>query len=521
MESWYTRADLWVIFAYLAGMLLVAWRVSDKSRDAEGYTVGNRAMPGWAVGISVLATFTSSISFLGLPATTYAENWNRFVFSLTLPAAALIAVIWLVPLYREGVRFSAYEFLESRFGYWARAYAVVSYVALQIVRVANVLLLVALAVAPMLGWSIVGTIILLGVIVIVYDTLGGIQAVIWTDVMQVVILLVGALWCLAVLVGGAEGGVQGFFESIPADRVSWGVWDKEAETSLPWWNVGTLAHSTVLVVLIYGVTENLRNYGTDQNYVQRVLAARSTHEASRSIWIGAWAYLPISAMFCLIGTALWLHYPTPPVVDGAAITAEKVFPHFIQTELPAPIAGLVIGAIMAAAMSSVDSSLNSSSTVLFIDVVRRWRLAPRVSDIVVLRGTTILLGILGTWLAVRFYQVFLAESARIMDIWWKYAGVAGGGMFGLFLLAWLAPRTPRWAAALGVIASVPVLFWGLGIRIKFVALLGWDLTPQKVLYGSLVGVAGTIAVIAVGLTGLLLVRLGIATPNQSRDPSGE
>lgn len=517
MGDWIYRTDLWVIFIYMVSMLVVAWRVSGSSRDVEGYTVGNRSMPGWAIGLSVLGTFTSSISFLALPATTYATNWNAFVFSMALPVSALIAVLYFVPLYRQKVRFSAYEFLEARFGYWARAYVVVSYVVLQIIRVAMVLLLVALAVAPLLEWQIIPTLILLGTLVIIYDTLGGIQAVIWTDVIQVVILLVGALWCLFALTFGLPGGISEFIESVPLDRISLGVWDKATESSKPWWDVWYLGQSTILVVLVYGISENLRNYGTDQNYVQRMLAARSDREAAKSLWIGSWAYLPISVMFCLIGTALWVNYPTPPMIDGEALSPDKVFPYFIHNQLPLPVAGLVIGAIMAAAMSTVDSSLNSSSTVVFIDLVRRLGLKPNwMPDILVLRGLTITLGIVGTVAAIAIYQRYLNESETIMRMWWTYAGVAGGGMFGLFLLAWLFPRTPNWAAATGVLLSIPMLIWGI-LPKSFLAEQGWEPWACP-LHGNLVGVAGTLVILMMGLLGVQSVRMGWSRPNPKADP---
>lgn len=213
------RIDLIIIAVYLIAMLAIGYRVSDQSRDVEGYTVGNRNMSGWPLGLSVLATFLSSITFLGIPAKTFSQgNWNAFIFGATAPIAALVAVRWFVPLYRQGVSLSAYELLESRFGYWARAYAALSYVTLQIIRIGNVLLLVALAMKPMLRWDappgdwaerfsaaewvdvkIVCILLLAGLVVIVYDVLGGIRAVVWTDVWQVFILTFGALWVLAEL----------------------------------------------------------------------------------------------------------------------------------------------------------------------------------------------------------------------------------------------------------------------------------------------------------------------------------
>ncbi len=207
MDSLFAHADLIVIVVYMAAMLLIGFLVSDGSRDVEGYSIGNREMNGWVVGLSVLGTFLSSITFLALPAFVYEKkNWSGYVFGMALPIAAWIAVQYFIPLYRRHVNLSAYEFLEHRFGYWARGYVAASFTVLQMIRIAMVNLLVALAVDPLLGWGVIPTSIVIGVVVIIYDVMGGIKAVIWTDVAQVFVLLGGALWCLFEIIRRRPGG---------------------------------------------------------------------------------------------------------------------------------------------------------------------------------------------------------------------------------------------------------------------------------------------------------------------------
>ncbi|MBM4089388.1 MAG: hypothetical protein FJ276_08150 [Planctomycetes bacterium] len=530
------RSDLWVIGAYLAATLVIGFRVSSGSRDVEGYTVGNRRMSGFVIGLSVLGTFLSSITFLGLPAKTYQADWNVFVFGMALPVAALVATQYFVPLYRSHVKLSAYEFLERRLGLWARLYADVSYLALQLIRVGTVLLLVGFAVDPLLAAVPAGAasglappatavnvqrmawiLSALGMLVIVYDTVGGIKAVVWTDVAQVVVLFVGALWCLVTVILKWPGGMGTFFASLPAEKLSLGPWTNWNSTSGVWdWGM-----SSVAVVLLYGFTENLRNYGTDQNYVQRILASRSDREAAKGLWIGALTYLPMSAFFCLIGTGLWM---LARGQDGGFIPgglpADQVFPHFIRYHLPAPVAGLVIAAILAAAMSTVDSSLNSCSTVLFADVLRPLRIIPkRVPEIIVIRLCTVCLGILGTSAAVLLLVIKGQEESRVlMDLWWQYAGTAGGGMFGLFLLAWLMPRVPGWGAAVGVILSIPALIWGTFARGIQNPRWQWLECP---LHPYLVGVLGTSVVLLVGAMLLLGVRFGLLPPNRRGPPKND
>jgi SSS family solute:Na+ symporter len=527
-------------------------------------------MPGWVVGMSVLGTFLSSITFLGLPASTYRGNWYAVVFGMALPVAAWVATCYFVPLYRTAGRLSAYELLEERFGYWARIYANLSYLALQMVRVGIVLLLVAFAVAPLLdsparlssppipsddseaspragkpaapvdsagrvseragGLSdafagrIIAILVGLGLLVIVYDTLGGIRAVIWTDVIQVVILVIGAAWCLIVLMADTADSPLQFFNDIPAEKLSLGNWTNwEADGSARFWNwEWDWVAPSVLVMLMYAITENLRNYGTDQQYVQRMLAARDQSAARRSIWIGALSYLPLSVLFCMIGTALSMYYSRSAMLPDGTL-ADQVFPHFIRTELPAPVAGLVIAAILAAAMSTVDSSLNAGSTVILVDIVRPLRRGPgRVPDIWIARSATILLGVLGTTTAVGLFLAFgQTMSKTIIDLWWALAGAAGGGMFGLFLLAWLFPRTPSWAALVAVLLSFPVLAWGMLSKGVIEKLIEINIVGQDTrLFGfvfplndKLVGVAAMLVVLLVGAAATGCVRAGWIAPN--------
>jgi SSS family solute:Na+ symporter len=257
----------------------------------------------------------------------------------------------------------------------------------------------------------------------------------------------------------------------------------------------------VFVLFIYGLTENLRNYGSDQNYVQRMLAAESNREAAKSIWIGALAYVPVSLIFCLIGTGLYMEAN----LGGAnfippELKPDQVFPYFIRYALPAPVAGLVIAAILAAAMSSVDSSLNSCSTVLLVDVlrplIRRGWLSSRISEIVLIRSCTVVFGVIGTGMAVVLLKVQGQEGSRVlMDVWWQYAGMAGSGLFGLFLLAWLMPRIPSWCAAVAIIACVILIGWGGLAREIESESLRW---LECRLHPNLVGVAGTGAMLLIG-----------------------
>ena len=441
--------DIVVLVAYVLGVVVVGCAFVRKSRSTEEFMAAGRSLPGWAVGLSIFGTYVSSISFLAYPGAAYAGNWNRFVFSLSLPLAAWIAVRWFVPHYRRTGAISAYEHLEARFGAWARTYAVVCYLLTQLARMGSIMFLVALALNRLLGWDLPTIIVATGVLVTLYTLLGGIEAVIWTDVVQSIVLTGGALVCAGVLLFGMPEGPGQLF-TIASEHGKFGLGSFGA----------SLAEPTFWVVLVYGVFMNLQNFGIDQSYIQRYHTAKSEAEARKSVWLGALLYLPISALFLFIGAALFAYYTARPELLPAALQAEgmgdRVFPHFIVAGLPAGLTGLLIAAIFAAAMSSVDSSLNCSATLFLSDIYRRYirRNAGERESMRVLYVATLVWGMAGTGIGLAMIQVKGA-----LDAWWKLSGIFSGGMLGLFLLGMLARRARGVAAFVGTLCGIGVIAW--------------------------------------------------------------
>lgn len=441
--------DLMVLVIYLGGVVAFGSWFVRRSQTTEGFMAASRSLPGWAVGMSILGTYVSSISFLALPGKSYATNWNYFIFSLSLPFAAWIAVKYFIPYYRRGNEISAYSHLEHRFGPWARMYAVVMYLLTQIARMGTIMYLVALAIAPLTGWDVVSIIIVTGVLVTLYTLLGGIEAVIWTDVVQTTVLIGGALVCLGIMLFGMpESPAQIIHIAMENHKFGLGSFDFN------------FAESTFWVVLFYGIVINLQNFGIDQNYVQRYLTAKSDKDAAKSVWLGALMYLPVSAIFFFIGTALFSFYQAQPDLLAAAVPpiekADAVFPYFIVTQLPTGVVGLLIAAIAAAAMSSVDSSLNSSATIMLTDIYKRYfrRDAGEKESMRFLHVSTLVWGLLGTIIALAMIRV---ES--VLDAWWQLAGIFSGGMLGLFLLGLISRKAGNAAAATGVILGIFVIVW--------------------------------------------------------------
>lgn len=481
MNSQLRATDLLVLVAYMVGVFLLGCWFARKSSKPQEFMVAGRSLPGWAVGLSVLGTYVSSIGFLGNTGKAFGGNWSSWVFGLSLPIAGLVAVRWFVPFYRRSDHMSAYAHLEDRFGPWARTYALACYLLSQLARIGTILYLVALALAPLTGWSITTIILVTGVLVTLYTLLGGIEAVIWTDVVQTVVLMAGALLCVAFLLTDMPEGPGQLFR-VANENNKFGLGSFSLNP-----NSVTLAEPTFWVVLVYGIFINLMNFGIDQNFVQRYFAAKTDRDARVSVWIAVLIFPMISAVFFFIGTGIYSLYQTHPEmlnevrqevavtrlrqegkpITDQAVTAkaatltvadigDRALPHFIVHRLPSGLCGLLIAAIFAAAMSSMDTSLNSSATVFFVDIYKRY-LRPRSSDretMRVLYWSTLIFGVAGTLTALAMIRV---RSA--LDAWWTLQGVFSGGMLGLFLLGLVSRQARNAHAILAVTVGILAIVW--------------------------------------------------------------
>jgi SSS family solute:Na+ symporter len=436
--------DLIIVVGYNLAVVALGCTFWRRSGTSERFMSAGRSIPGWALGLSVFGSYVSSISFLANPGKAFADNWNSFVFAVSMPLAAGIAVRWFVPFYRRSGAVSGYEHLEHRFGPWARTYAVICFLLLQLVRLGAILYLLAQALKPLLGWEESTMIVMTGLVVTLYPLLGGAEAWIWTGVFQAILLLGGTAICVAALLAGMpEGPGQVFRIAIEEGKFNLGSFG------------ASVSESTFWVVLVYGLVTHLQNFGIDQSYVQRYITSESGKGAARSIWMGTWMFMPVSAAFFFIGTALFAFYRSQAELLPAAVAAEpdRVFPHFIRTQLPPGLTGLVIAAVCAAAM---DSNLTCSATLFLCDIYKRYlrRGAGEREALWVLRLTT--LGFGGASMAVAF-RLFRVPTT--LDAWWKLAGITSGGTLGLFLLGILCRRAGSGAALAGVASGVAVIIW--------------------------------------------------------------
>ena len=481
MDGQLRTTDLTVLLIYMAGVFALGCWFARKSGTTQEFMAAGRSLPGWAVGLSIFGTYVSSIGFLGNTGKAFGGNWNSWVFGLSLPIAAVVAVRYFVPLYRSSESISAYAQLEKRFGPWASIYALVCYLLSQLARIGTILYLVALALAPLTGWDVKTIIVVTGLLVTIYTLLGGIEAVIWTDVAQSVVLIAGAFLCAGiVLFGMPEGPGQLFEVANASDKFSLGSFSLSPGTLV-------MAEPTFWMVLLYGMFINLQNFGIDQSFVQRYHTAKSDQDAKYSIWLGTLMFPVVSVLFFFIGTGLFSLYHTDTALlkevkaevaqqrltdSGSDITefaiadeaekisdadvADKILPHFIVRRLPAGLAGLLIAAIFAAAMSSVDTSLNSSATLVLCDIYQRYMNpgAGEKQSMSVLYGATLLFGVAGIFTAMAMINV---RSA--LDVWWNLQGIFSGGMLGLFLLGLISRRARNPEAVIAGTIGILVIIW--------------------------------------------------------------
>ena len=465
--------DISIIIAYLLTMVLIGFYFSKKNRTSGQFTTASGKIPGWAIGLSIYATFLSSNTFLGVPGKAFGSNWNAFVFSLSMPFAAWIASKYFVPFYRNSGEISAYTHLEKRFGPWARTYAVICFLLTQLARMGSIFFGIALSLQALLGYEMSTIMIVMGICIIIYTVLGGMEAVIWTEVAQGIIKTLGALLILYIIIKNMPGGVKNIISISNTDhKFSLGSLSPD------------LTQSTFWVVLFYGFFINLNNFGMDQNYIQRYHTATSSKQASKSIWICVAMYVPASLLFFIIGSALYAYYQVHPemiasVKEQVAATklnmhgsvgeiknlagsltptdyGDKVLPHFMVTKVPTGLVGLIVSAILSAAMSTISSGMNASATVFTVDIHERYfnKSMTEKQKLYALKLTTVIFGLLGL-----FTGIAMIGSKSLLDIWWKLSGIFAGGMLGLFLLGIVSRRTKNHAAITAVIIGVVVILW--------------------------------------------------------------
>jgi solute:Na+ symporter, SSS family len=481
--------DLTVIAVYIAGCTALGAWLGSRSQGLKGYFLAESDIPVWAVMISIVATETSIATFLSVPGVAYSGDFTYLQLAFGYIVGRMVVATVLLPAYFQGKIFTAYQLLQDRFGGPTRTTASILFLIARSLGDGLRLFLAATVLQQLTGWSTEIAIVTVAVITVIYTFLGGMKAVIWTDVIQFSVYIVGAIVALLILVGKLPGGWSELIDTAHAGH-KFRLFDFSSTLKQPY---------TFWAGLIGGMVLNTATHGADQMMVQRYLSARSERQAAGALVASGFIIFAQFALFLFIGVSLWVFYGVYPLSD-AVIHSDRRFTYFIVKYLPTGVLGLVIAAIFSAAMGTLAGSLNSSASTIVNDLYRP--LTGQNNDKHLLRVgrvmTVIWGGVLTTVaIGAQYLQDNVVNNALAI------ASFVSGILLGVFLLGILTSRVKQRAALAGVLAGLSAVSYA-----KFRTDLAW---PWFALVGSF-------TVFAVGLATSFIVpeqsRAGINEPSR-------
>ena len=435
----------WAIILFYLGFTAVIgyyyYRKDKESKDNADFFLGGRNIPWWAAGISLYATGTSAISYIATPAKSFATNWLYLANNVVGMFGIIFVAFWIVPLIRRLSLMSVYHYLEMRFHPHIRVLASALAIVLQLGgRMSIVLFLPSLAMSAVTGINVTSAILIMGVVTILYTALGGMKAVIWTDCIQVAVMLGGAFVALGYIVMHVDGGMAEMFRSAMADdKMRTFDWDFNLTQATVW---------GFLMLNILGVLV----YPQDQVMMQRVLSTKSDKAAGKSVWTLAAIVVPGNLAFFGIGTALYVFYKKHPANLNPLLSVDSTFPQFIAAELPAGITGLIIAGIFAASMSTLSSCINSVATLVSVDFYERYsKKATQKKTLKVAEFATIIGGLVGIGTALLLAR---ANIQSALETSFALGGLLGGGFAGCYALGIFTKRANWQGAMIGVAVSI-------------------------------------------------------------------
>ena len=433
------------LVAYLLLMVWIGYVCSKKNQTTNDYFRGGQRIPWWAAGLSIFATMLSAITYMAIPASAYTDGWTLFLANTYIIIMPLIVFVFL-PFYRRLDVTSAYEYLERRFNLTARLLGSTIFILFQCGRMAVVLYLPALALASVTDLNVETCIVGIGLLCIVYTVVGGIEAVIWTDVVQAIVLIAGAIISIVYLSYQLDGG---WGNSIRIASEGGRLFE-----SVDWsWD---LTVASAWVIMIGALFHNLLPYAASQDVVQRYLTTSDERTAAQGIWLNALLSIPAQAAFFLIGTGLYVFYRQHPERMDVTLHNDAVFPFFVVSELPLGLAGLIVAGIFSASQSTLSSSMNSIATAYVTDFYRR--LSPTRTDVqclIAARWVTVIVGMIGILVALVLARTDIRSA---YETFIQILGLLGGTLSGLFILGIFTRRATGAGAIAGALISAATLF---------------------------------------------------------------
>ncbi|MBQ9525584.1 MAG: sodium/solute symporter [Bacteroidaceae bacterium] len=446
-ETHFGLANWTVLALYLLAMLGMGIYFMRRENGADDFFKGGGRIPWWAAGISIYATMLSAITYMAIPAKAYATDWTYYPMLWMIPIVGFPVIWYYLPYFRRLKAASAYAILEERFNLATRLMASTLFCIFMVARMALVMYLPSLALTAVTGIDIYLCIILMGLVTIIYCTMGGVEAVIWGDVIQGCILVGGAIFAALYLWSNTEGGFAGAWQlAMDNDKLRLFVWSWDYRYVTFW-----------VAIIGGGIANNLISYTSDQTVIQRYMTTKDEKSAGRSILVNGFMSVFISVAFYFIGTGLYTFYKTHPTsLDITMQQGDAIFPFFMMSQMPAGVAGLLIAAIFAATMSTISSNINSVSTAFSVDFIQRFR--PNIKDSTLLRvarWTCIVSGLMGLGIAL---LMATWDIASLLDYFNTILGLLTSGLGGLFVMAVFFPRIKGRAALTGFIIGELVVF---------------------------------------------------------------
>ncbi|WP_286263166.1 sodium:solute symporter [Thalassotalea atypica] len=446
--------NMTVLIVYLLSMVLVGLFFVFKNKNTDDYFRGGQTIPWWAAACSIYATMLSSLTYVALPAVVYQTNWLLLIGIWMIIAVAPIAIYVVMPFFRQIDATSAYEYLSKRFNMGVRLFASGLFTLFHISRMGIVMAVTALALSAVTPLSASESVLIMGVLCLLYCTMGGIEAVIWTDTIQTVVLLVGAIVCFVVIILGLDNGLNDF--------ITIGFQDDKFTMVNVDFSASSITSLSIWVIILGGIGQNLSSYTSDQSVVQRYMVTKDPAAASKSIWANAGLAAPGALLFFCLGTGLYVFYQLNPGKLDPTIQIDQIFPTFIATELPIGLAGLIVAGIFAAAQSTVSTSMNSIATTVVTDFVRPFNLVKTEKGYMnAARWLTFIMGVLGTLAGLIFIN---PEIRSLMSAYFKVIGMFMGALGGLFILGALTKKANAFGALVGIFSGVATMVsaWLMG-----------------------------------------------------------
>ena len=516
--------DAIVIFAYFAAIIGIGLSQRSKSGSVEGFTLGDRQIAWWAVLASILAAEISAGTFFGAPGEGYALRNFTYIQLIVgyLLARVVVSAVFIPAYYRHNV-VSIYEFLGTRFGPRTRQLTSAVFLVTRVLAsgtrlwVPSMLLVLVWhlqnpgeALSPMKEFVLTGgALVFVTLATALYTSIGGIRAVIWTDVIQILVLICALTFSLVFLLGHIPGGWAGATKLLTAEKDLL-VWDWGFTPGAGLWgNIkGILEQEyTVWAAFLGSTFVTLATHGTDQDMVQRMLTAKDKRQSAKATILSGLADVPITLVVLAIGILLWVYYqqnpdPLLPTSSTGVVSANKVFPHFILTVMPGGIRGLVLAGVLATAMGSLSTALNALATSYVRDFHFRWFGEPTTDEgrVKVLRFGTVLFACLLIAVALGTAWVTAHNpTLRILPIILGIFGYTYGSLLGVFMVGLFTKgRGSDQGNALAMLAGFIVVAYLSGLDIDLVKLFNPETTlkhpdwmpviefPWRIMFGTIV-----------------------------------